>query len=185
MSIEQGTLFTDITETVIDSAVDPVHFQGTKKVIKGYAVGPSFDDDKVSGNAVQEPSQLDDSSIPEVKSFVDSNELVSSVMRDVSGARQLEGLIKGGLSSARIHQRAEKRRSTVQEVYDDALRRSGDYHDMAEQEYRKWIVIGSALVSFATQKNVAPTPFTRFQETYWGSKAADRRRAKLQRRLKK
>lgn len=177
----QGALFIEVTETV--AAVDPAHLQGRKVI--GYEVGPSFaDTDSVdeSDNELNQPQETADSPAGE---WVDSHKLVSSVVADISAARQLDGLTKGGVSSARVHRQAMSRRTTPEKIYNDAIRRASYLEGSAKLEYEKWIRLGAAFVSLATQKNIAPSPILRFQDLYWDSKTADRRRVKLQRRLKK
>jgi hypothetical protein len=183
MSIEQGTLFTEVTEVILTASTDPMHSE-CRVVHRGFQPGPGFPDAiqiKPLDDTEKEPSVED---LPHEAYFFDSHEVLRAIISDISDARKHEGLVNSGANSIPVQWQAEKRGKAVHAVYEDARRRQGDLYKSAQARYEEWINAGAAVIGLTSGVAAAKPHFTQFKDRYYGGKAQDRRRVKLLKRIK-
>lgn len=187
MNIRQGTLFTDITELEpAPFAVDPAHQVKPERVVVGFDVRSGFPDDYAV--LTEDRDVHTQSYVTAQPEFADSHEMLRRIIANVSDARRLEGFIKGGPDSYRIQRRASERGTTPLSVYNDASVRARESNDTAREEYEEWSLVGAAVILLMAPQHsleLEPPRFSDFKDRYWGTKAAERRRGKLNRQLKK
>ena len=163
MNVEQGTLFTDIITDVKGSSTEPAHYNN-KKVHRGFDVGPTFNPDIQPDFIAEDDNNEKGITKTPARRYIDSHEVIRSIVGDISKARQLEGLVKSGVYSASIKKYAQQRGVSVSQAYADVGRRQNDLYNSARTNFEEWSRVGSAIIELIVGKETEELHFAQFEE---------------------